>query len=140
MTDMEHRGSCMCGAVRLSFRGGRGVGACHCTLCRKWSGGPMLAVESHGRVDIEGEEHVTVFASSDWAERGFCSRCGTHLFYRLRSGELYAMPVGMLQDGPDWIFEQQVFIDEKPAWYAFVNETRNLTGEQVFAAFAPPSD
>ena len=31
----------------------------------------------------------------------------------------------------------QVFIDEKPDWYAFANETRNMTGAELFAMFAP---
>ncbi len=32
----------------------------------------------------------------------------------------------------------QIFIDEKPAYYDFANKTHNMTGAEVFAAFAPP--
>ncbi len=140
MTDIQHQGTCLCGAVTLRFTGPAAAGVCHCTTCRRWSGGPMMAVEASGEVAIDGEEHVGVYVSSDWAERGFCTRCGTHLFYRLRSGDLHAVPVGLLPDRPDWHFEQQIFIDQKPQWYEFANQTRNLTGEQVFAMFAPPAD
>lgn len=100
----------------------------------------MMAVESHSGLNLTGEEHVSVFVSSDWAERGFCSRCGTHLFYRLRSGELHGVPVSLLDERPDWHFEQQIFVDEQPSWYAFANSTRDLTGEEVFAMFQPPAD
>jgi hypothetical protein len=36
-------------------------------------------------------------------------------------------------------FDHQIFIDRKPDWYAFANDTRNLTGEQVFAEHGAPS-
>jgi hypothetical protein len=111
------------------------VAACHCSMCRTWSGGPLLAVECAAGVRIEGEEYVTVYPSSDWAERGFCRRCGTHLFYRLKEGPHYAVPVGLVDGGQPWQLAQQIFIDEKPAYYAFANRTRDLTGPQVFAQF-----
>jgi len=131
-------GACLCGAVRMTVKpNGTKVGACHCGMCRKWSGGPLLAIDTDSDVAIEGEDALTVFQSSDWAERGFCSRCGTHLFYRLRQGLHYALPVGLFDDG-DWVFAEQIFIDEKPTYYDFANATENMTGPEVFAKFAPP--
>ena len=32
---------------------------------------------------IEDTTHLGVYRSSDWAERCFCNKCGTVLFYRL---------------------------------------------------------
>jgi|SRR5690606_8127411 len=134
-TANEVAGNCLCGSVRLCARiKERVYGACHCGICRKWGGGPMLAVECERAPDIEGGEHVGVYASSEWAERGFCTQCGTHLFYRLKEGGLYALPLGLFEDG-EWRFEHQVFIDEKPVHYAFANRTHDLTGEEVFAQF-----
>ncbi|MEX1148116.1 MAG: GFA family protein, partial [Sphingomonadales bacterium] len=111
------------------------VGACHCGMCRKWGGGPLLAVESVGDIRFEGKEHITLYASSDWAERGFCARCGTHLFYRLRGQHHYAFPAGFLTDTAGLTFTSQIFIDEKPDFYAFANQTRDLTGAEAFAEF-----
>jgi hypothetical protein len=34
----------------------------------------------------------------------------------------------------------QVFIDSKPQFYDFANETKMMTGAEVVAAFAPPPD
>jgi hypothetical protein len=39
-----------------------------------------------------------------------------------------------------FIFDHQVFIEEKPEYYCFSNETQNMTGAEVFAMFAPSSD
>lgn len=77
---------------------------------------------------------VRVYSSSDWAERGFCAQCGSHLFYRLKEGEFYAIPVGLLGDeGQPWSLVTEVFIEERPSFYSFANHTRKLTGAEVFA-------
>lgn len=76
----------------------------------------------------------TVFRSSDWAERGFCGTCGTHLFYRLLPTGEYILPAGLFQD-QTFELTNEIFVEQKPAFYEFRNETRKLTGEQVFAQF-----
>ncbi|MGM0700807.1 MAG: GFA family protein [Pseudomonadota bacterium] len=134
---IEHRGHCLCGAVRVTASTqGNAIGVCHCTMCRRWGGGPLLAVECGNDVTFEGEEHIATFGSSEWAERGFCRTCGTHLFYRLKEGGHYAMPVGLFDDGDAWRLTEQIFIDQKPAFYAFSQTTKNLTGEEVFALYS----
>lgn len=125
-------GSCLCGAVRITAKpAGNDIGACHCGMCFKWNGGPQFAVRC-GDVEVDGMDAVTVYASSEWAERGFCRRCGTHLFYRLKHGG-YMVPVGMFDDPNEWNFASQIFIDRKPAFYSFAEKTTNLTGDEVFA-------
>ncbi len=134
------RGACLCGAVTIEAAAvGSDMGACHCSMCRKWAGGPLLAAECGRDVRIDGDANVSVFPSSDWAERGFCSRCGTHLFYRLKESGEYMIPPGLFDDADDWVFKHQVFIDEKPRYYAFANETHDLTAAEVFAQYAPPT-
>lgn len=135
------QGACLCGAVSLSITvNSHSVGACHCHMCQTWGGGPLLAVECDEQVDIHGKENVGVYASSDWAERGFCRQCGTHLFYRLRQGGHYEIPVGLLDSGESWDFDHQIFIDEKPKFYDFANSTRNMTGAEAFEAFTGSTD
>ncbi|MGD8440052.1 MAG: GFA family protein [Holophagae bacterium] len=129
-------GSCLCGAVRITaHHASDRVGACHCSMCRTWGGGPLMAVDCGTQVDIEGEEHVTVFDSSAWAERGFCSKCGSHLFYRLKQKGQVIASAGLFDDQTGFTFDHQVFIDEKPDYYDFANETRNMTAAEVFATF-----
>ena len=139
--ETEYEGGCLCGAVRVVARlANTSVGACHCSMCRRWGGGPLMAVECGASVQFDGRDQITVYASSAWAERGFCSRCGSHLFYRLKEQEHYAIPVGLFDNSEPWTFEHQVFIDDKPSFYAFSNETENLTREQVFARFGAPAE
>ena len=130
--------SCLCGAVSIRATAvNRKFYACHCDMCRKWSGSMALSVNCGSDVSISGSENVTVFNSSEWAERGFCCRCGTHLFYRVKNTNQYIIPVGFFDDLKDIEFESQLFIDSKPAGYSFANETHNLTRAQVFAMYAP---
>lgn len=99
-----------------------------------------MAVDCGTDVSLEGEESITVFSSSEWAERGFCSKCGSHLFYRLKESKQYMMSVGIFEDDETFVFDHQVFIDEKPAFYHFANKTSDMTGAEVFAKYAPLSD
>ena len=103
-------------------------------------GGPLLAIECGSDVQFVGTDSISVFSSSDWAERGFCRKCGSHLFYRLKQEGHYAVPVGLLDEGEQWVFDQQIFIEEKPAFYAFANQTKNLTGAEVFAQYSTRSE
>ena len=133
------KGQCLCGAVKITAKAmSRSVGACHCSMCRRWGGGPLLAVDCGSDISFEGEDKVRRFSSSEWAERGFCSQCGTHLFYRLKQADKYIMMPGVFDDAESLVLDHQVFIDEKPAHYEFANETKNMTGAEVFAMFAPP--
>lgn len=133
---MEIKGSCVCGAVQLvASIEGQNIDACHCTTCRKWGGGPLLAVESNA-VDFTNSDQIAIYNSSEWAERGFCRNCGTHLFYRLKQVTHYALPVGLFDDMDKWTLKQQIFIDHKPAFYSFAQKTEDLTGDEVFAKFS----
>lgn len=133
----EQSGSCLCGSVSLVATPKRyHVGACHCETCRKWGGGPLLAVECSGDVRFDGAKNISVYNSSEWAERGFCQQCGTHLFYRLKQGEMYAIPVGLFDENEHWQLTDQVFIESKPAFYSFAEKTTNLTGAELFAQFS----
>ncbi len=75
------------------------------------------------------------YRSSEWAERGFCPTCGTHLFYHLLPTDEYIVPAGLFQS-ESFQLASQIFIDEKPDFYELKNETPTLTGQQVFEQFA----
>lgn len=134
--NIEVSGKCLCGAVAFSAKIAEPhVGACHCTMCRKWGGGPFLEVDCGSDVSYKGAENISTFSSSDWAERGFCSRCGSNLFYRLKETGQTMMAVGLLDDQSGLNMNRQVFIDEKPAYYSFAEKTEEMTGAEVFAMF-----
>ena len=128
-----HSGSCLCGSVRVSAQNATNkVGACHCSMCRKWGGGPYMEVDCGTEVSFIGEENITVYNSSDWADRGFCNSCGSHLFYRLKESKQYMIPVGLFDEQDFFVFENQVFIDKKPSFYSFANKTNDMTEAEIF--------
>jgi hypothetical protein len=133
------QGGCLCGAVRFTASlKDREVGACHCSMCRRWTGGPFMVIDCGDTVKVENESNLGVYRSSEWAERCFCKKCGSVLFYRLvQNGNCYASAEAF-DDRAGYALTSQVFIDEKPSYYDFANKTHNMTGAEVFAAFAPP--
>lgn len=134
----ERHGHCLCGAVRITARNASDkVDACHCGMCRRWCGGPLMEIDCGTDVSIDGEEHITVFDSSPWAERGFCSVCGTNLFYRLKDSREHQVLVGLFDDNDNLVFDRQVFIDEKPPFYRFADKTRIMTGAEIAALYGP---
>jgi len=139
MSDVKiSKGHCLCGNVKVAVPDiSTEVWACHCGMCRRWGGGPLLSIDCGINVSFEGEENISIYESSDWAERGFCMSCGSHLFYRVKENKQYFMPVGIFDADEGFVLGLQVFIDKKPDYYCFSNETRNMTGEEAFAEYAP---
>lgn len=134
-------GHCLCGKVHVVVKQqSSNVGVCHCSMCRKWTGGPLLAVDCGSEVTFEGEQYITRYNSSDWAERGFCNSCGTHLFYLFKEAQQFIMMAGLFDDDTEFAMDHQIFIDEKPTYYDFANKTDNMTGAEVFAQYAPSEE
>lgn len=133
-------GHCLCKAIKIAVSDVKPhMEACHCSSCRAWGGGPLLGIDCGTHVTLTSEDDVSVYDSSEWAQRGFCRHCGSHLFYRLKENQQYIMPVGLfdIPEGVKVEFHCQIFSDEKPNYYDFANQTKMMTGEEVFAAFAP---
>lgn len=136
----QQTGRCLCGKVTYRTEPAvHEVGACHCDMCLRWTGGPLFAVHCKGPVEFEGAEHIVRYKSSDWAERGFCGSCGSNLFYYMPSDGHYVMAAGTLDDQASLQMESEIFIDTKPGWYAFANDTKTMTRAEVFEMFAPES-
>lgn len=78
-----HAGSCLCGAIAFSVDAPLPpVEACHCSLCRKWTGHFLASVEvPRSALTIIDSGKLSWFSSSHKARRGFCARCGSSLFF-----------------------------------------------------------
>ncbi len=84
MTEAALAGSCLCGGVRFEVTEPFiTVTYCHCTNCKKLSGG---AGTVNGRARSEwirllaGEELLVTFEPAEGTAKTFCSRCGSNLF------------------------------------------------------------
>lgn len=134
-------GECLCGAVRVRMTpADRHVEACHCSMCRRWGGGAYLSLKLVTNPEIEGEEHVVRYPSSAWAERAFCSRCGTHLFYFYKPKSGYSFAAGLFDGADGFELAEEIFIDEKPGYYDFAGERERLTAAEVMAKFGVPGE
>lgn len=111
--------------------------ACHCGMCRRWTGGPLMYFDTEGAPAITGREFVGVYRSSETGERGFCTRCGSVLFWKVAGEERYTFTAGSLDDARGFTFKRQIFIEDKPPFYDFANETEKLTGAEAMTSYTP---
>lgn len=136
-----YEGACACGAVTYTIEGEiKQADVCHCTTCQACSGGVALLVAvTTPQVTLMGTENITTWKSSDWAERGFCSTCGSSLYSLLTAGPMqgyYYFGAGTLKDWKDIKLGGEYFIDRKPAGYEFASSCKKLTAEETFAMYA----
>jgi hypothetical protein len=134
-------GACMCGAV--SFEADpteRHSHACHCETCRRWTGSALIAVAvAPDALRLADTAPLTVYRSSDWAERAFCGVCGSTLYYRVTVGPeagTYYMSLGLFDEPDGFSLASELFIDCKPAGYAFAGERKRTTKADFEAMFA----
>jgi hypothetical protein len=136
-------GACICGAVRFNGDAftGSGVEVCHCRHCRRWGGGPFMSVRFAGGVKLMAGDTLVWHASSDWAERGFCGRCGTSLFWRL-IGEPSDWIVNLhaLGDDHGQAINEHIWIDQKPGFYDFSDTTPRVTEAEFMARLHAPEE
>lgn len=135
------QGQCLCGAVKFTAApAAMEMGVCHCSMCRRWSGGAFMAVECDA-LQIADESALGVYKSSEWGERCFCKTCGSTLIWRMQSGEGHAaISVQAFADPSAFVFANEIFTDEQPANYAFANKTKRMTGGEFLAAFQSEAD
>lgn len=141
MASKRLQAKCLCGGVRIDADlESQEVGVCHCDICRRWAGGPFMAVEASENVIIAGTDLLGIYESSGWGERGFCNACGTTLFWRSKDAAHYAISAMAFDDLTEAELTKQIFIDSKPGWYALANETQTMTGAEFLAQFASEED
>ena len=120
---------CLCGDVSIVIDGGyrAAVGACHCTMCRRWSGMAFAGFEADpGAVSVTGE--VARYRSSDFAERVFCPGCGSHLWFRdLGDDTPYEFAPGIFPDAADFPLISEIYVDQVPAHAKLAGNHRRAT-------------
>ena len=116
----EHKGGCLCGAVRFEAHGApKWTGVCHCASCRKHTGAPVSAFAGYERAKVDFISGApTFFASSEGVRRGFCGRCGATLTYEGAPwpGEIH-IHIGAFDDPSAFPPEGEGFPDERLAWF-----------------------
>ena len=133
----------MCGAVSYSADVHDAISACHCEMCRRWAGGPLISIGTNS-VTFSGEGNITTYTSSKWAERGFCNKCGSGLFYRITADGKYrgftSVNFGTLDDQSGLEMNREWFSDRRPDAYAFAGERKQVTEAEAFAMLDSADD
>ena len=111
-------GGCQCGAVRYRLSAEpTGANICHCRMCQKASGGPMMAF---GGVRLSeffvSSGAIATFSSSDIAERGFCAQCGTPLTYQGVGSDRISVTLGSLDEPGAVAPVTQLGVESKVSW------------------------
>tara|TARA_B100000678_G_scaffold225090_1_gene192818 strand:- start:3166 stop:3612 length:447 start_codon:yes stop_codon:yes gene_type:complete len=126
-------GHCLCGAVTITIAGMEPhVDVCHCDMCARWGGAFYPGVEGEN-AEVSGEEAITVYRSSDWAERAFCGTCGSNLWFRFLPTGNRTFVSGLFDLPDGFAIKQQIFVDEKPDWYDIAQASPMKTGAEVIA-------
>ncbi len=131
-------GGCLCGAVRFTAAPEKiEMDVCHCSMCRRWTGGAFMAVNcgASNTIVLEGKDAIGIYKASDHGERVFCTRCGSSLIWRMADGSHASVSAQAFDDPSVFTMTSEIFVDEQPDNYAFANDTRRLTGPEVIALF-----
>ena len=131
-------GRCLCGAVTITVAGAHDprVGACHCGMCQRWSGGLFLCFQADASaVTVSGD--VTRYRSSAFAERAFCPRCGSHLWFKdvERDGEpgRYELMPGLFDAASSWPLRSEIYVDRALACVSLAGDHRRKSRSEYEA-------
>ncbi|NUF31745.1 GFA family protein [Acinetobacter oleivorans] len=131
-------GQCLCGETTFEVElKNHNVHACHCSMCRRQTSGVIMTIDVvKDSLKFIQQKHLSVFNSSDWGERGFCNTCGTTIFWRTKDQSYCNINAFSLNEPvEDLNLDMEIFIDSKPDFYTFQNDTKKLTEAQVAALF-----
>jgi hypothetical protein len=124
MTETTH-GACLCGDLRFTATlPSKWVAHCHCTMCQRAHGAPVVTwvgfVDTRVAIDDPRSRLQWYDSTPGVAQRGFCSRCGSTLFFRSGRwpGELHVVRSNF--DGPvDRAPQVHVNWDTHVDWLAY---------------------
>ncbi|HTQ15411.1 MAG TPA: GFA family protein [Rhizomicrobium sp.] len=118
-----HTGSCLCGAVRFEVTGALAAAdACHCDQCRRWSGHYWVSANvQRAALTLHGADRLAWYASSDRVRRGFCSACGSALFWDPAGHDFVAVALGAFDKPTGGHLEKHIFVSEKGDYYAIAD-------------------
>lgn len=112
-------GHCQCGQVAYQSQGPwRDIISCHCEECRRTSGHfwAATAVPTEA-LELTCDDGLKWFRASDVATRGFCTGCGSSIFYRHDDKSYTAIAAGTLDQPTGLKMVEEVFTHEKGDYY-----------------------
>ena len=122
----DHRktkGSCLCGQVQFEIRGElRDIVNCHCSKCRKFHGnyGAYTSVEVENLTITEQKKLKWYESPADETanvRRGFCSDCGSSLFWHPKDRPTIAIAAGSFDSPISLNTKGHIWCSQLPGYY-----------------------
>jgi hypothetical protein len=96
--------------------------ACHCTRCRKQSSHHFVSTDvPRSALTIHGEDRLTWFRSSEKARRGFCSTCGSLLFWDPLGKDWTGVAMGAFETPTGTRLRIHIHVADKGDYYDIVD-------------------
>jgi len=119
-------GTCLCGAVSLEIDEPleKAPEACHCSQCRKQTGNFFVGVNvRRSAMRVMGEDRISWYQSSDKVQRGFCSTCGSVLFWKptIEGYGWTGVALGCLDTSLDLKISKHTFVSDKGSYYEIMD-------------------
>jgi hypothetical protein len=117
-------GGCLCGAVRFKIIGElRNIVNCHCSKCRRFHGnfGAYTSVKEVDLILLEQRGlswYESITDESPNVYRGFCSECGSSLFWHPRDQDKIAVAAGALDEPTHLQTIGHVWISQSSDYYS----------------------
>ena len=119
MKKLSLKANCLCGGIKLKTQGyHRNVQNCHCIQCMK-THGHHAAYTNVEEWDVKYLKKKTLkwFKSSKRAKRGFCSKCGSSLFFKIIGTKTISIAAGMFNRSVKLKTTMNIFVKGKSDYY-----------------------
>jgi hypothetical protein len=116
---MTITGHCLCGAIQFEIDGDPAcLSQCHCVQCRVAAGATPVAWATFQRAGLAIRAGAPAwFQSSSHARRGFCSACGTSLFFEnMRFPDEIDVTTACLDQVDALAPTMHIWVSSKVAW------------------------
>ena len=124
---LVHKGSCLCGEISYEVTGDlRDVINCHCNQCLKFHGNYASYTNAKKKeIKISNYNKISWYKSSEIAKRGFCTNCGSSLFWDKLSTDSLSIAAGSLNKPTNLVTSKNIFIQDASDYYC-INDNKKL--------------
>lgn len=121
-TPRQHMGGCLCGGIRFRLSGPLApVQICHCSLCRRAQGTPLVTNVPVTDVQFEllqGEALLQAYESSPGKQRVFCRRCGSPIYSQLATlPGVRRIRLGLVDEPVEVQLQAHFHVASKASWW-----------------------
>ena len=115
---------CLCGGIKIKIVGKlRHVLNCHCSQCMKTHGNFAAYTNSlEKNISYISTRTLKWYNSSSFAKRGFCSKCGASVFYKIKKSDTISISAGMFNNPTKLKTQSNIFTKNKLDYYKLDNQ------------------